>query len=115
MDQAAMQTVTVEDQTSAVVVSAHHLGECGLAWNPSPLVAGEAPPPPYISVLEGYVCIGTFSRDCTYSMSDHTSNSHQRRGGVRPPSVGNVASPGIPVLLLQVRPPPPPLNLSAEY
>jgi hypothetical protein len=43
-----MQTVTVEDQTSAVVVSAHHLGECGLAWNPSPLVAGEAPPP-YLS------------------------------------------------------------------
>ncbi len=41
MDQAAMQTVTVEDQTSAVVVSAHHLGECGLAWNPSPVVAGE--------------------------------------------------------------------------
>ena len=36
-----MQTVTVEDQTSAVVVSAHHLGESGLAWNPNPIVAGK--------------------------------------------------------------------------
>ena len=36
-----MQTVTVEDQTSAVVVSAQHLGESGLAWNPNPIVAGK--------------------------------------------------------------------------
>ncbi len=35
-----MKTVTVEDQTSAVVVSGQHLGECGLAWNPNLVVSG---------------------------------------------------------------------------
>jgi hypothetical protein len=40
VEQAAMKTVTVEDQTSAVVVSGQHLGECGLAWNPNLVVSG---------------------------------------------------------------------------
>lgn len=40
-DQAAasIKTVTVEDQTSAVVVSSQYLGDSGVAWNPNPIVA----------------------------------------------------------------------------